>query len=116
MEPKIKRKFRTFSLSLTTAVASAAPIRFDDVAGGSFEMGTVATSATTLSVWASEAPESTYGRVCKDGSPVSVTLAPSTSEARVYPFPDECYGVGSVKLVADQAAGTAATLVVMLKG
>lgn len=116
MEPKIKRKFRSFSLSLTTAVASAVPIRFDDVAGGSIEMGTVASGATTLSVWGSEDAGSTYGRLYKDGQAVSITLSPSSTEPRVYPFPDECYGVGAVKLVADQAAGTAATLMVMLKG
>lgn len=117
MEPKIKRKFRAFSLSLTTSEASATPIRFDDVAGGSVEIGTTSTSVTSLSIWASESTGSSFGRLYgTDGSVASLALSPSTTEPRVYPFPDACYGVGAVKLVADQAAGTSASVVVMLKG
>jgi hypothetical protein len=116
MEPKIKRKFRAFPLSLTTAVSSATAIRFDDVAGGAIEVGASNAAFTTLSVWASDDGTSAYGRLYKDGQAISISLSPSTSEARVYPIPDECYGVGAVKLVADQSQGTAASVVVMLKG
>lgn len=116
MEPKIKRKFRAFPLSLTTAVSSATAIRFDDVAGGAIEVGTSHTAVTTLSVWASEDGGAAYGRLYKDSQAVSISLSPSASEARVYPIPDECYGVGAVKLVADQPQGTAVSVVVMLKG
>jgi hypothetical protein len=116
-EPKIKRKSRTFSLALTTTTTTAVPIRFDDVAGGAIVIGTAASSFASISVWAADSATSTYGRVYKvDGSVSNITLASSTSEPRVYPLPDECYCAGAVKLVADQAAGTAASCVVMLKG
>jgi len=115
METKIKRKFRAFPLSLTTAASSATPIRFDDVAGGAIEVGTAAGSSVTLTVWASDAAGSEYGRLFKDGQAVSVVLSLSTAEPRVYPFPDGCSGVGSVKLVSETAGGTAVPVVVMLK-
>lgn len=116
-EPKIKRKFRSFSISLTTSSTTAVPIRFDDVAGGGVVLGTAAASFTSVSVWAADSATSTYGRVYKaDGSVSAITLATSQTEPRFYPFPDECYCAGAVKLVADQAAGTSATCVVMLKG
>ena len=117
MEPKIKRKSRSFSLALTTTTTTAVPIRFDDVAGGAIELGTSATSFTSISVWCSDSPTNTFGRLYKaDGSVSSISLSQSLTEPRVYPLPDECYAAGAVRLVADQAAGTAATCVVMLKG
>jgi hypothetical protein len=116
-EPKIKRKSRSFTLSLTTSSTTAVPIRFDDVAGGAIVVGTAAATFTSISVWAADSASSTYGRVHKvDGGVSNITLTSSTSESRVYPLPDECYAAGAVRLVADQAAGTAASCVVMLKG
>lgn len=117
MEPKIKRKFRSFQVSLTTSEPTSTPIRLDDVAGGGLVMGTVATSATNLSVWGAADTSGVFGSLrSRDGDAVLLSLAPSTSEARVYPFPEECYGVGAIKLVANQGAATAASCVVMLKG
>lgn len=117
MEPKIKRKFRSFAISLTTTTTTATPIRFDDAAGGAIELGTAASGFTSISVWCSESTGSAYGRLYKtDGSVSAITVSSSTTEPRVYPLPDECYGTGAVRLVADQAAGTAASCMVMLKG
>lgn len=117
MEPKIKRKFRSFSIALTTSTANATPIRFDDSAGAAIELGTSATSFTSISVWCSESAASAYGRLYKsDGSVSAITLSPSTTEPRFYPLPDECYAAGAVRLVADQAAGTSVSCMVMLKG
>lgn len=116
-EPKIKRKFRAFSVPLTTSTLTAVSIRFDDVAGGAIELGTSATTFATISIWGSESPTSTFGKVYKaDGSVCSVSLAQSQTESRVYALPDECYGLGAVRLIADQPSGTAASCVVMLKG
>lgn len=119
-EPKIKRKSRSFSLALTTSLSTAVPIRFDDVAGGAIELGggTAGSGFTSISVWCSESTGSAYGRLYKnDGSgAASITVAISAFEPRVYPLPDECYAAGAVRLVADQAAGTAVSCVVMLKG
>jgi hypothetical protein len=117
MEPKIKRKFRSFQVSLTTTEPTSVPIRLDDVAGGGLVMGTVATTALALDIWAAAGPGDTYGLLHKpDGSAVELTLSASTSQARTYSLPDECYAAGSIKLVAREAAATAANCVVMLKG
>lgn len=117
MEPKIKRKYRSFEVSLTTTEPTASAIRFDDAAGGAISLGTAATSVTSLAVWASESPQGSFSPLRRDdGAAVEMTLSPSTSQGRVYALPDECYGVGSIKLVAAVAAATAVNCVVMLKG
>lgn len=115
-EPKIKRKSRSFSLSLRTTEAASSVIRFDDVAGGAVELGAGGTAATSLEVWASDGPTSAFGRVFKDGAAVAITLSQDASVPRVYPIPDEAFAAGAIKLVANNAAATAITCVVMLKG
>lgn len=116
MEPKIRRKFKALSVTLSTATASATTIRWDDVAGGALLMGTGATAATSVQLWASGTTDGTFGRVyAADGSAADITLAQSATEARVYALPDACYGVGALKLVAGQAAGTNATAIVLVK-
>jgi hypothetical protein len=115
-EPKIRRKFKAVPVTLSTSTAAATTLRWDDVAGGALEMGTVATAVTTIQVWASDATTGTFGRLYKvDGSAADITLAPSTTEARVYALPDEVYGCGAIRLVANNAAATAATAIVTLK-
>jgi hypothetical protein len=115
-EPKIRRKFKAVPITLSTSVAAATTLRWDDVAGGTLEMGTVSTAATTVQVWASDATTGTFGRLYKvDGSAADLTLAPSTTEARVYALPDETYGCGAIRLVAAQAAATAASCIVTMK-
>jgi len=117
MEPKIKRKFRSFQVALTTTEATSLAIRTDDVAGGALWMSTVATSATSLSIWAAADVPGPYGLLRSvSGDAVSITLSPSTTQSRVYPLPDECYGAGALKIVAGQAGATTAICVVMLKG
>jgi hypothetical protein len=116
MEPKIRRKFKAVPITLSTSTAIATTLRWDDVAGGALEMGTVSTAATTLQLWASDTVSGPYGRLYKvDGSAADLTLSPSTTEARVYALPDECYGVGALKIVSVSTNSTAATCVVMLK-
>ena len=116
MEPKIRRKFKALAVTLSTATAAATTIRWDDIAGGAVLMGTVSTNATSIQLWASGTTDGTFGRVYEaTGSAADITLAASTTEARVYAMPDAAYGVGAIKLVAGQAAGTAASCVVLLK-
>ena len=116
MEPKIRRKFKAIGVTLSTATASATTLRWDDVAGGTLEMGTVSTAATTIQVWASDSTSSTFGRLYNaDGSSADITLAPSTTEARVYALPDACYGAGAIKLVAGNTAATSAVCIVTMK-
>lgn len=116
MEPKIRRKFKAVPITLTTSVATAATLRFDDVAGGTLEMGTVSTNAATIQLWGSDAVTSTFGRLYNaDGSVADITLAPSTTDARVYALPDAAFGVGALRLVAATTNATAAVCIVTLK-
>ena len=115
-EQKIRRKFKAISVTLSTATAAATTLRWDDVAGGTLEMGTVSTAATTVQVWASESESTAFGRLYNtDGSAADITLSPSTTESRVYALPDACYGAGALKLVAGSTAATAAVCIVTMK-
>ncbi len=115
-EPKIRRKFKAVSVTLSTATAAATTLRWDDVAGGTLEMGTVSTAASTIQVWASESESTAFGRLYNtDGSAADITLSPSTTESRVYALPDACYGAGALKLVAGSTAATAAVCIVTMK-
>lgn len=116
MEPKIRRKFKALSVTLSTSTASATTVRWDDVAGGALLLGTGSTSATSIQLWASATTSGPFGRLYNtDGSAADVTLAMSESTSTVYSLPDACYGVGAVKLVAGQAEGTAVSATVLLK-
>ena len=115
MEQKIRRKYKTFPITLSTSTAVATTIRWDDVAGGAIELG-AGTSITSLQIWASEATSGTFGRLFdSSGQAADITLSQSSTEARVYSMPDASYGCGALKIVAGQAAGTAVTALVMLK-
>ena len=116
MEPKIRRKFKALPVTLSTATAAATTIRWDDVAGGGVLLGTSSTSFTSIQLWCSGTTDGTFGRLYDaSGSAADITLAQSATEARVYALPDAAYGVGALKLVAGQAAGTAVSCVVLLK-
>ena len=115
-EPKIRRKYKSVPISLTTATASATVIRWDDVAGGALFMGTVSTNAATLQLWGSTAVDGNWGRIyAADGSAADITLAPSATQPRTYNLPDAAYGVGALRVVSGDTHSTAATAIVMLK-
>ena len=116
-DPKIRRKFKSVPITLTTATASATTIRWDDVAGGALYVGTQSTASTTLQLWAATSPDSeNWGRVyAADGSAADITLAPSTTQPRVYAMPDAAYGVGALRIVSLTTNSTSSTAVVMLK-
>jgi hypothetical protein len=116
MEPKIRRKFKSLPVTLATATTAATTIRWDDVAGGAVLMGTVSTNASTIQLWASGSTDGTFGRLYNaDGSVADITLAPSTTDARIYAVPDAAYGVGALKFVSATTNSTAAICVVTLK-
>lgn len=115
-EPKIKRKFRAVPITLSTATTVATTLRWDDVAGGALEIGTVSTNATTLQVWAADNADGPFYRLRKlDGSVADITLSPSTTQGAVYPLPDETFACGAIKIVSATTNSTAASAVVMLK-
>jgi hypothetical protein len=116
VEQKIRRKFKTFPITIATSTSNATTIRWDDVAGGCIELGAGATAATSLQVWASESGNGTFGRLYDaSGNAADITLSQSATQSRVYPIPDPAYGAGAIKIVAGQAAATAVTALVMLK-
>lgn len=116
MEPKIRRKYKAVPATLSTAQANCTTIRWDDVAGGCVLMGTGATNATTLQIWAAGSVDGTFGRVYDaSGAAADITLAQSATEARVYQIPDAPFGAGAIRIVAGQAAATAASCTVLIK-
>ncbi len=116
MEPKIRRKFKSLPVTLSTATASATTIRWDDVAGGCLLVGTSVTASQSIQLWASGATDGSFGRLYNaDGSAADITLAPSLTESRTYALPDAAFGVGALKFVAASTNSTAATCIVMLK-
>ena len=117
-ESKIRRKYKALTVTLGTSEANSTAIRWDDVAGGTLVLGTVNTAATSIQIWAASAVGGTYGRLYDAaGSAADVTLAGAqvSASATAYALPDASYGAGAIKLVAGQAAGTAASATVLLK-
>lgn len=115
-DPKIRRKFKAVPITLTTATQSATIIRWDDVAGGSLYVGTQSTASTTLQLWGAISVDGPWGRVyAADGSAADITLAPSTTQPRVYAIPDAAYGLGALRVVSLTTNSTSATAVVTLK-
>lgn len=115
-DPKIRRKFKAIPVTLSTSTASATTLRWDDVAGGSVQVGTMSTNAATFQIWASNAVDGTFARLRKvDGTVADITLSPSTVTGSIYAMPDETYGCGAVKVVAGDTNSTSATCIVMMK-
>ena len=115
-EPKIRRKFKAIPITLSTATQVATTLRWDDVAGGALEIGTMSTAAVSMQIWASDNTAGPFYRLRKvDGSVADITLSPSTTQGAVYALPDETYGCGAIKLVSATTNSTSAIAVVMLK-
>lgn len=115
-EPKIRRKFRTVPITLTTSESSATAIRTDDIAGATLVCGTQHTSAVSIQVWAAATAGGTYGRLYDyAGSPANITLTPSSSTGSAYSLPDAAFGCAMIKLVAAEAVGTITSATVVLK-
>lgn len=113
-EPRIRRKFRTFSISVGTAVAESTAIRFDEFAGGTIQIGTQVTAAefsTTLQLWASPSVDGTYTRVYDaGGNAANITLVKDSVNSTSYQMPDAAFAAGAIKLVAGSTHLTSATV------
>jgi hypothetical protein len=115
-EFKIKRKIRAVSITLGTATAAATTIRTDDMAGGIISVGTMLTASATLQGWGSVAEAGPYRRVYgNDGSAADITLAPSTTEGRIYSLPDAVFAVPFVRIVSGGTNSTGTVGVVSFK-
>lgn len=115
-EYKIKRKTRTFSVTLGTATAAATTLRADDMAGGIISVGTMVTASATLQCWGSVDEAGPYRRVYgADGSAADITLAPSTADGRVYSLPDAVFAVPYVRIVSGGTNSTGTVGIVSFK-
>lgn len=115
-EYKIKRKTRQFAITLGTATAAATTLRADDMAGGVISVGTMVTASATLQCWGAVDEAGPYRRVYgADGSAADITLAPSTSEGRVYSLPDAVFAVPYVRIVSGATSSTGTVGIVSFK-
>jgi hypothetical protein len=115
-EFKIKRKIRAVSITLGTATAAATTIRVDDMAGGIISVGTMVTAAATLQCWGAVEESGPYRRIFgADGSAGDVTLAPSTTDGRIYSLPDALFAVPYVRIVSGTTNSTGTVGVVSFK-
>ena len=115
-EYKIKRKTRSFTITLGTATAAATTLRADDMAGGIISVGTMVTASATLQCWGSIAEDGPYRRVYgADGSAADITLAPSTSDGRIYSLPDAVFAVPFVRIVSGATNSTGTVGIVSFK-
>jgi hypothetical protein len=116
-ESKIRRKNKSFTVTLDAAVSNATEIVLADMAGGMVSVGTQNTNATELAVHVASATGGTYRPLYdKDGSAVKITLAPSTSDSRVYAMPDEVFAAPFIKLVLNNTAANGLSAIILAKG
>ena len=115
-EIKIKRRVRNVTITLGTATAAATTIRTDDMAGGCISVGTMLTASATLQCWGSVAEAGPYRRVYdSSGAAADVTLAPSTSDGRIYSLPDALFSVPFVRIVSGATNSTGTVGIVSFK-
>jgi hypothetical protein len=115
-EIKIKRRLRTISVTLSTSTSDATTLRMDDMAGAVVSLATMSTDAATLHIYGSTEEDGTYRRVYDSvGSAANITLAPSTSEGRIYSLPDAAFALPYAKIVSGDTNSTGVSGVVMFK-
>jgi hypothetical protein len=115
-EIKIKRRVRNVSVTLLTATASVQTLRLDDMAGAVISLGTMVTASSSLQMWGSVDEAGPYRRLYKaDGSAADITLAPSTSDGRIYSLPDEVFALPYLKIVSGATNSTGTIGVVSFK-
>ena len=115
-EVRIRRRSRTLNLTLTTATGAADTLRIEDFAGGVIDVGTMSTNATSLQMWGASSETGTYRRVYKaDGSVADITMAPSTTDGRIYALPDEVFALQFLRIVSATTNSTGIAGIVTIK-
>ncbi len=103
-EPRIRRRHRSFNVTIATAASASTAIRFDDSAGGVLQIGTQVTAAqfsTTLQLWGATSVDGTFGCIYDSvGSPANITLVQDSVNQTCYALPDAAFSAGAIKLVA----------------
>ncbi len=114
-ESKIRRKNKTFDVTLDAATGTTSTIVLGDMAGGMVSLGTHNTNATELAVHVAAASGAVFRTLKdKDGTAVKVTL--SGASAASYTLPDEVFAAPFIKLVLNNTAANGITATVMAKG
>jgi hypothetical protein len=115
-DQKIRRRVRSFGVTLATSVASSEAIRFEDAAGGcvSIAAGVTHTGfSTTVQVWGSSAAGGQYSRLyTSDAVAADLTLVRDSVNSTIYAIPDACFGAAAIKLVTQSTHVTTATVIV----
>lgn len=114
-ESKIRRKNKTFDITLDASTGTTSTIVLGDMAGGMVSLGTHNTNATELAVHVASASDAVFRALKdKDGTAVKVTI--SGASAASYTLPDEVFAAPFVKLVLNNTAANGVTATVMAKG
>jgi hypothetical protein len=118
-EIKIKRRVRSFPITLHSTTSLATTLRMEDYAGGALSLpafSQAATTASDLRVFGSESDTGTFRRVYgADGEAADIKLSPSSTEARIYNLPDAAFAVPYVKILSGGTTSTGTSGVVMFK-
>lgn len=115
-EIKIRRRSRDIPITLHSTTTLATTIRMEDFAGGVVEFGTMRTASQTLQMWGASSDAGPWRRLYKaDGSAADVTLAPSSTEGRMYSLPDEVFAVQFLEIVSGTTNSTGTVGIVTLK-
>lgn len=114
-ESKIRRKNKTFDITLDAATGVTSSIALGDMAGGIVSLGTHNTNATELAVHVAASDSNAYRALKdKDGTAVKVTI--SGSSAASYSLPDEVFAAPFIKLVLNHTAANGLAATIMAKG
>jgi hypothetical protein len=114
-ESKIRRKNKTFPVTLDNATASATTIVLSDMAGGIVSLGTHDTNATEARVWVAPDADGPF-RPLKDKDAGAVKLSLVGTTAVAYTLPDEVFAAPFIKLQLNNTAADGLAATVMAKG
>jgi len=79
-------------------------------------MGTISTNAVSLQVWGADTEDGPFRRVYDSfGSAADITLAPSSTDGRIYSMPDAAFALPWAKLVSGSTNSTGTSGVVIFK-
>jgi len=113
---KIKRYERDVPITLHSTTTLATTLRLDDMAGGVVNLGTMSTNANSLQMWGGTSVDGAFRRMYgADGSAADITLAPSSTEGRIYALPDAVFAVSFLKIVSATTNSTGTAGIVSLK-
>lgn len=114
-ESKIRRKNKSFDITLNAATSDSSTIVLSDMAGGIVTLGTHDTNATELAVWVASDSAGPF-RALKDKAGTAVKVTISGASAAGYTLPDEVFAAPFIKLQLNNTAADGVTATVMAKG